>query len=270
MSFRAWAPAIAAGAATAVGVAVALTGRRRGAGLGDAWTIKMFGPDGKLVGQESVALSKRDVVDVAKIKLAPGRSRVEIWKGHMSFSVTPTKWRTFKLPGRGLGDAFTEAKEKSTAINAEVASTSAVLKRFPKNAVGLTPDAVRLSLEYREAKANYDRAFARLRAFNEVYVKSFAKELKAERDKRRGQLGALGAVDWLASSQYRYRASASERRLYGGSTVTDFFVYRREDRDDPKKWYKVRGFGKTPGERKTFAIKRAQEMAAQGIPPPPL
>ena len=32
--------------------------------------------------------------------------------------------------------------------------------------LGLTPDSVKQSPEYREAKANYDEAFARLRWFN--------------------------------------------------------------------------------------------------------
>ena len=61
----------------------------------------------------------------------------------------------------------------------------------------------------------------------------------------------------VASSRYRYRASASERRLYGGATVTEFFVYRAEDKDEPSKWKIVRGYGPTPGERKTDAIRRS-------------
>ena len=61
----------------------------------------------------------------------------------------------------------------------------------------------------------------------------------------------------IASSKDRYRASASERRLYGGATVTEFYIYRAEDANDASKWKIVRGYGKTPGERKTDAIRRS-------------
>lgn len=61
----------------------------------------------------------------------------------------------------------------------------------------------------------------------------------------------------LASSRYRYRASAAERRQYGGATVTEFFVYRAEDAHNADRWRIVRGYGATPGERKTDAIRRS-------------
>lgn len=70
-------------------------------------------------------------------------------------------------------------------------------------------------------------------------------------------LGTTKRSKILAFSKDRYRATAAERRLYGGSTVTDFFVMRAEDRDDASKWLVVRGYGKTPGERKTDAIRRS-------------
>lgn len=61
----------------------------------------------------------------------------------------------------------------------------------------------------------------------------------------------------IAVSRYRYRATAAERRLYGGNTVTEFFVFRTEDKKDPSKWIIIRGYGRTPGDRKTDAIKRS-------------
>ena len=61
----------------------------------------------------------------------------------------------------------------------------------------------------------------------------------------------------IAVSKDRYRASAAEKRMYGGNTVTDFYVHREEDKNDPSKWKIVRGYGKTPGERKTDAIRRS-------------
>jgi hypothetical protein len=60
-----------------------------------------------------------------------------------------------------------------------------------------------------------------------------------------------------AVSFERYNGGARIKRLYGGSTVTRFYVYRAEDEGDPCKWLKVEGYGPTPGERKTDAIKRS-------------
>jgi hypothetical protein len=58
----------------------------------------------------------------------------------------------------------------------------------------------------------------------------------------------------VAVSMYRHRATAAERRAHGGATVTEFCIYRAGD--DASKYVTVRGFGPTPGERKTDAIRR--------------
>ena len=61
----------------------------------------------------------------------------------------------------------------------------------------------------------------------------------------------------IAHSLNRYRASAAERRLHGGATVTVFWIYRAEDVNTPDKWLKVAGYGPTHGQRKTDAIRRS-------------
>lgn len=61
----------------------------------------------------------------------------------------------------------------------------------------------------------------------------------------------------FAQSTERYNGGAKIKRLYGSSTITVFFVWREEDKDEPSKWKKVEGFGPTPGERKTDAIRRS-------------
>ena len=66
--------------------------------------------------------------------------------------------------------------------------------------------------------------------------------------------GATGKQRVFAKSEYRYRASASERRLHGGSTVTQFLV--GYEGSDPSTWMRIMGYGPTPGERKTYAIKK--------------
>ena len=50
---------------------------------------------------------------------------------------------------------------------------------------GLTPDNVKNSKEYQEAKKAYDLAFAASRKFNGVFVKKYKKELKALRLQKR-------------------------------------------------------------------------------------
>ncbi len=57
----------------------------------------------------------------------------------------------------------------------------------------------------------------------------------------------------FAVSQNRYRASALERRLYGGNTVTQFLI--GVEGSDPKTWENVMGYGPTPGNRKTYALR---------------
>ena len=61
----------------------------------------------------------------------------------------------------------------------------------------------------------------------------------------------------IASSFQRYNGGVRIKRLHGSSTVTRFYVFREEDRNDASKWLVVEGFGPTPGDRKTDAIRRS-------------
>lgn len=81
--------------------------------------------------------------------------------------------------------AFEIAKATRDKLAADVARTSAVLQTFPtEGPMNLTPDAVKFSPMFRAAKAQFDAAFQRLRAFNTVFVKQFAKEIREERRAR--------------------------------------------------------------------------------------
>lgn len=63
----------------------------------------------------------------------------------------------------------------------------------------------------------------------------------------------VAGVELSAKSFRRYRASAAERRLHGGATITEFYVMRH----DTKQTALVSGYGPTPGGRKTDAMRRA-------------
>lgn len=85
-----------------------------------------------------------------------------------------------------MSSAFETAKAIRDGLDGEVARTGARLELFPKNGpMGLTPDHVKASPEFRAAKAAFDRAFANLRNFNKTYTVQFAGELRAERAARR-------------------------------------------------------------------------------------
>lgn len=80
---------------------------------------------------------------------------------------------------------FAAAKATRAALDNEVARLGQVLNAFPKGAMGLTPDAVKFSPEFRAAKQAFDVAFAKLRNFNSAFTKAYADEIREERRTRR-------------------------------------------------------------------------------------
>ena len=89
---------------------------------------------------------------------------------------------------------YDEAKAQETILEAAVKAAAEQLKAFPRNSIGLVSDSIRTSLEYRDAKGKYVRAFAALRAFNARFVKMYSKEIRQDRDTRRAnKLKALEA-----------------------------------------------------------------------------
>lgn len=56
-----------------------------------------------------------------------------------------------------------------------------------------------------------------------------------------------------AVSESRYNGGAAIKRKYGSSTVTRFYVWDEKTPNDTKL---IEGFGPTPGDRKTDAIRR--------------
>ena len=64
----------------------------------------------------------------------------------------------------------------------EMRSASACLKAFDhlRNPMGLLPDDIRTSAEYRNLKAACDAAVQRLRAFNKAHLKTIRKAQKVK------------------------------------------------------------------------------------------
>lgn len=83
------------------------------------------------------------------------------------------------------GSAYALAKGKRDALDAAVTQHGATLNQFPKGPMGLTPDAVKATPEFKTAKTNFDRAFAALREHNAYMTKNFSAEMKAERAARK-------------------------------------------------------------------------------------
>lgn len=63
----------------------------------------------------------------------------------------------------------------------------------------------------------------------------------------------------FAVSQERWRASAAERRLYGGSTMTKFLV--GFEGSEPATWRECVAGGPTPRDRKAMAIQQFLKSA---------
>ena len=71
---------------------------------------------------------------------------------------------------------------------------------------------------------------------------------------RRAQEAKRPSAKIEAHSYERYNGGVRMKRLHGSSTVTRFYVFFTSDRADPNKWMSIDAYGKTPGDRKTYAI----------------
>lgn len=79
---------------------------------------------------------------------------------------------------------YDAAKQSKAMLEASLGAADKALKAFDqygKSAFGLTPDSVKAMSEFKQAKADFDRAFSELRNFNGWYMKTFKKEIMLER-----------------------------------------------------------------------------------------
>ena len=86
-------------------------------------------------------------------------------------------------------------KARSEAASQRCKDASEVLQRFPKGPMGLTPDDVKSTPEWRAARTQFDAAHADLRAANDALLKHFPEEVKADRDRQRAlKMQAFGSA----------------------------------------------------------------------------
>ncbi len=80
---------------------------------------------------------------------------------------------------------YATAKSIRDFAERNAAEAGATLQQFPKGAMGLTPDSVKATPEWRKAKAQYEVAAQQLRNANAYMVKHYRAEMAAERAARR-------------------------------------------------------------------------------------
>lgn len=79
---------------------------------------------------------------------------------------------------------FQQALAHRDGLERDVALAESELRKFPRNAMGLVPDAARTPA-YHEARRAFQSAFNLLQTFNAWFVKAFAKDLREARNGKR-------------------------------------------------------------------------------------
>lgn len=83
---------------------------------------------------------------------------------------------------QGMG--FAQARQLADELWEAHRKASQAMDAYPKNAMGLTPDEVKRTDEWKRARAAADASFAQLRRFNAWFLKAFKPELQRERRAR--------------------------------------------------------------------------------------
>ncbi|MNC28828.1 hypothetical protein D3C76_165270 [compost metagenome] len=80
---------------------------------------------------------------------------------------------------------FEQAKEKQDQLNAACDTASNTLNKYPVGPMGLTPDNIKATPEYRRDKACFEIAFKALQDYNKWFCKRWKRELSAFRQQER-------------------------------------------------------------------------------------
>lgn len=79
---------------------------------------------------------------------------------------------------------YAEAKEIANKLMEECKVLSEVFQDFPRGAFNLVTDEAKASQSYKDANKAYIAKFTQLRNFNSFFVKTYKKEIAAERKAR--------------------------------------------------------------------------------------
>lgn len=75
---------------------------------------------------------------------------------------------------------YEEAKAHKQVLDAINRKHSEILQQFETNGIGLVPDNIRATEEWKQAKHDYDNSFAELREFNAWFVKEYRKKKRSK------------------------------------------------------------------------------------------
>jgi hypothetical protein len=126
---------------------------------------------------------------------------------------------------------FEEAKAKADALWDASTQAGKVLDAFPKGPMGLTPDDVRATPEWKSDKSASDAAMKALRDFNAQYTKKFKTEIISARDaKREEKLAAAGGADQQATPARAWQEPANrDADPAGGAEVIESWNTAKAD-----------------------------------------
>lgn len=86
-----------------------------------------------------------------------------------------------------LSENYHIAKQVQASLSNATREASKNLKKYDKhkNELGLTPDHIKATSEWKKDKAAYDTAFHNERKFNGEFNKKYKKEIKQERKNKK-------------------------------------------------------------------------------------
>lgn len=75
-------------------------------------------------------------------------------------------------------------KQLTSKAEMEYSDATKEINKYPKNTVGLTPDSVRNTQEWKKSKYRLDKAFTELKYFNSMLTKVYKAEYRKDRLQR--------------------------------------------------------------------------------------
>lgn len=82
------------------------------------------------------------------------------------------------------GLSFAEATARYNELQNTATAAAKPLRQYPRGLMGLTPDHIKATAEWRKARLVYQRAADDLRAFSAAYANVFRKEIRLARRQR--------------------------------------------------------------------------------------